>query len=213
VTQCKQCGTDLPEQAKFCLQCGAAVPREQPREEPEEELPSQQPFRQPAAPPPLDFMQPALAGGMFLGFLSSLPFIGAANCICCMWVLMGGGIASVLLARQRPSGITYGDGAFVGVLSGLIGSIVGTAIHIPMQIIMARVFTSQPQELEKILERFPIEGPMKDWVLRMASGEISAGTILFTFFSYLVTWSLFAMIGAILTVAILNKRAQPQRSA
>jgi hypothetical protein len=125
-----------------------------------------------------------------------------------MWVLIGGGIASTLLARQRPSGITYGDGAFVGVLSGLIGSIVGTAISIPMRFIMSRVSSSQPQEFERLLEQFRIEGPMKDWVLRIASGEISAGTILFTFFSYLLTWSLFAMIGGILTVAILNKRAQ-----
>jgi uncharacterized membrane protein YagU involved in acid resistance len=121
---------------------------------------------------------------------------------------MGGGIATMLLARQRPTGITYGDGAFVGVLSGLFGAIVGTAIHIPLQIISARFIGSSPQQFEELLQRFGVEGQMKDWMLRMLSGEISAVTILFTFFSYLLMWSLFAMIGGILTVAILNKRAQ-----
>jgi hypothetical protein len=145
---------------------------------------------------------------MFLGFLSSLPFINLANCLCCMWVLGGGAIAAVLLARQRAAGITYGDGAFVGVLSGLFGSIVGTAVHIPMQIIATRIFGAEPQQLEEMLRRFGIDEQMKDWMLRMMSGEISLATILFTFFSYLVTWSLFAMLGGILTVAILNKRAQ-----
>ena len=118
----------------------------------------------------------------------------------------------MLLSRQRPSGITFGDGAFVGVLSGLFGAIVGTAISIPVQIISARMFGSQPQQLEEIMQRMHVEGPMKDWMMRMLSGEISVTTVLFTFFSYLLMWSLFAMIGGILTVAIMNKRAQTGNS-
>jgi hypothetical protein len=161
----------------------------------------------------LDFVQPALAGGMFLGILSTVPFISAANCICCMWILLGGGLASFLLAKQRPSGITYGDGAFVGVLSGLFGSIVGTTIHIPMQMISVRLFGAQTEQFEEWLRRLGVEeGPMRDWMIRMTSGEISVATVLFTFFSYLLMWSLFAMIGGILAVAILNKRVQPQKS-
>jgi hypothetical protein len=191
VTQCKECGAGLPDHAKFCLQCGVPVPAEPPK--PQEPL------------APLDFVQPALAGGMFLGFLSSIPFISAANCLCCMWVLLGGGIAATLLARQRPSGITYGDGAFVGVLSGLFGAVVGTIAHIPIQMIAAR-FQSEQKQLEDLFRQFGIEGPMRDWMLRVASGEISAATIFLTFFANLLVWSLFAMIGGILTVAILNKQ-------
>jgi hypothetical protein len=182
----------LPDQARFCLQCGAPVQPEQ-----QQSAVSQQ---------QLDFVQPALAGGMFLGVLSSIPFISAANCLCCMWVLLGGGIAATLLTKQRPSGISYGDGAFVGVLSGLFGAIVGTALHIPVQLLSARLFDSQQQQFEEWFRQFGIEGPMRDWMVRIASGEISAATILFTFFMNLLMWSLFAMIGGILTVAILNKR-------
>ena len=47
---------------------------------------------------------------------------------------------------------------------------------------------------------------MRDWVLRAASGEISAATVLFTFFTNLLMFALFAMIGGILTLAILKKR-------
>jgi hypothetical protein len=193
VTQCKQCGANLPDQARFCLQCGASVQSEPPQQAAD----SQQ---------QLDFIQPALVGGMFLGVLSSVPFISAANCLCCMWVLLGGGIAVTLLTKQRPSGVSYGDGAFVGVLSGLFGAIVGTALHIPVQLVSARLFDSQQQQFEEWFRQFGIEGPMRDWMVRIVSGEISAATILFTFFMNLLTWSLFAMIGGILTVAILNKR-------
>jgi len=194
VKQCKVCGANLPDESRFCLQCGTPVQVEQPT--------TQHPAQ------PLDFIQPALVGGMFLGFFSSLPLISAGNALCCMWVLLGGGIAVVLLTKQRPSGITYGDGAFVGVLSGLFGSIVGTAVQIPVQIISARLFQSEQQRFEEWFRQFGVEGPMRDWLLQMASGEISVATVLFTFFANLLMWSLFAMIGGILAVAILRKRAQ-----
>jgi hypothetical protein len=204
VTQCEKCGTILPDQAKFCLQCGAPV-----------EVPVEVPPAQPPTPlQPLDFIQPALAGGMFLGFMSTMPFVNAANLCCCMWVLMGGGIAAMLLSKQRPSGIAYGDGAFVGVLSGVFGAVIGTLIHIPLQMIFARMFSpAQQQQFEDLFKQLQIEGPLKDWLMRMASGEVSAGTIVITFGLNLVLWSLFAMIGGILTVAILNRSGmQPQRS-
>jgi hypothetical protein len=196
VTRCKECGLNLPDQAKFCLQCGTPV---EPPTEPQTPQPAER----------LDFIQPALVGGMFLGFLSSMPF---TNCLCCMWVLLGGGIAAVLLTKQRPSGITYGDGAFVGVLSGLFGAIVGTVLHIPVQIISTRLFGSQQQQFEDWFRQLGLEGPMRDWMMRVVSGEISAATILFTFFANLFTWSLFAMIGGILAVAILNKRRSETRA-
>jgi hypothetical protein len=202
VKRCRECGANLPDEARFCLQCGTGV---------EPPLQTEAPQQQQGAPQKLDFIQPALAGGMFLGFLSSMPFIMAANCLCCMWVLLGGGIAAMLLMKQRPSGITYGDGAFVGVLSGLFGAIVGTVVHIPVQIIFARLNGSQQAQLEEWFRQLGIEGPMRDWLLRVASGEISAATILFTFFMNLLMWSLFAMIGGILTVAIVNRRAQTMR--
>src|SRR2546426_11901304 len=199
VIVCKQCGTELPDHARFCLQCGTSIVPHQ--EEPPSPVPVQ------AGPKPeLAFVQPALTGGMFLGFLSSIPFISAGNCICCMWVLLGGGIAVMMLTRQRPSGITYGDGAFVGVMSGLFGAVVGTIVQMSFRAMASRLFESQQQQLEQVLNQLGAEGPMRDWVLRAASGEISAATLLFTFFTNLLVFSLFAMIGGILTVAILEKR-------
>lgn len=208
---CKHCGTELPDHARFCLQCGSPV--EPPAEEQQqpEQKPEQEPERmtERATKPavvPLDFTQPALTGGMFLGILSSVPLIQAGNCLFCMWVLLGGGIATIMLTRQRPSGITYGDGAFVGVLSGLFGAVVGTILTMSFHAIFARFFESQQQQLEQMLNQAGLEGPMRDWVLRSMSGEVSVTTVTFTFFANLIAYSLFAMIGGILTVALLNRR-------
>jgi hypothetical protein len=196
VIPCKQCGAQLPEQARFCYQCGTPV--DQP--------PEQNPVTPTAPPRPLEFLQPALAGGMLLGLLSSLPFISAGNCLCCAWVVGGGALGTLLLTKQRPTGVTLGDGAFVGVLSGLFGAVVSTLVSIPVRILSARFFASQQQAMEEALREIGAEGPLRDLMLRVASPEISAATLLFTFFMNLLMYSLFAMIGGILTVAILEKR-------
>jgi hypothetical protein len=192
VILCKNCGTELPDHARFCLQCGNPV-------EPEE--PAGQPAKEPE--PPLDFVQPAAMGGMFLGVLSSVPIVSIGFC---MWILLGGAIAAQQVSRQRRSGVTYGDGAFAGVLSGLFGSLVGTTIQMCFRVIAAPFFASQQQQLEQILNQMGVEGPMRDWVVRAASGEISLTTVIFTLFSNLLAFSLFAMIGGILAIAILKKR-------
>jgi small-conductance mechanosensitive channel len=199
---CKHCGTELPDHASFCLQCGSPVTPVTESTEVEEKPPArpQGPQRE------LDFVQPALTGGMFLGFLSSIPFISIGNALCCMWVLLGGGIATVMLTKQRPSGVKYGDGAFVGVMSGLFGAVVGTIVQMSFRAMTSRMFEANKQQLEQIFQQYGIEGAVRDWTLRLASGEVSAATFIFFFFSNLVTFSLFAMIGGILTVALLNKR-------
>ena len=168
--------------------------------------------REPAPMPDLDFVQPALTGGMFLGLLSSLPIIQAGNCLCCMWVLLGGAIATVMLTRQRPlSGITYGDGAFAGVLSGSFGAVIGTVVQTAFRSLTARFAASQQPLLESYMNKYGIQDPWRDWLLRVNSGEISSFTLLLTFFSNLLVFALFAMIGGILAIAIMNKRAETTR--
>jgi zinc-ribbon domain len=197
--QCKQCGAELPDNAKFCLQCGTSVEPEEP------ENPTPPPA--PVPLPDLNFVQPALMGGMFLGLLSSMPIISLGNGLCCMWVLLGGGIATVMLTKQRPLGsITFGDGAFAGVLSGGFGAMVATIVQMSFKAIASRFFDSQQQQVEELLNRMGVEPPWRDLALRMTSGEISTLTVSVTFFSNLILFSLFAMIGGILAVAILKKR-------
>src|SRR5204862_6651618 len=111
--QCKQCGVNLPDDARFCLQCGAPIEPDQPQV--------------PQGPQTaLDFIQPGIAGGMFLGFLSSIPIINAG---CCLWVLLGGGMAAVALNKQRSSRIAYGDAASRDVLTRILGAIAGTRVQ------------------------------------------------------------------------------------
>lgn len=201
---CRECGTELPETARFCSNCGTPV-------HPAEVGPPPQTTPEPAgSPAELDFLQPALAGGFFLGVLSSLPFISAGNCLCCMWILGGGGLAAYMLHLQRPGGVTYGDGAFGGVLSGLAGAVVATVMSIPVRLLSGRLLESQQEALEEAFAEMPgFDGPFRDLLLRMASPEVSPTIITFTFLMNLILFALFAMIGGILMVAILRKKESP----
>ena len=68
-----------------------------------------------------------------MGVLSALPLIGpAGNACCCLWVLSGGLIAAYVLQQNTAIAITPGDGVLVGLLAGLIGAVVHTAISIPL---------------------------------------------------------------------------------
>ena len=146
---------------------------------------------------------------MFLGLLSSLPLISLGNCLCCMWVLGGGAMTTFLLTKQRPTGIAYGDGAYGGVLAGLFGAIVATVISIPMRILASRFFGSQENAMEEYFKQFPeFEGPLKDLFMRAASADVNAFTITVTFIGNLIFYSLFAMIGGILMVGILERRGR-----
>jgi hypothetical protein len=195
VKQCSQCGTNLPDAARFCLQCGTEAPV------------TPEPV-QPAGQAPLDFTQPALAGGMVLGLLSSIPFVNLGNCFCCMWVLGGGGLSAYLLTKQRPNGpaITYGDGAFGGAMSGLFGAVVATLFSIPLRYILSRTAGAE-QAIEEMIQEFPTLDPeMLELLRQVASPELSLVSLIFTFMANVLVFSLFAMIGGILTVAVLQKQ-------
>src|SRR5262245_51804487 len=119
MNQCKQCGATLPEDSQYCLQCGT-------ENKPNSTSQSQK---------ELDFLKPSLLGGLAMGVLSSLPLIAYGNILCCLWVQAGGGLTTWLLNKQRPGGLKYGDGAFGGVFSGIIGAFVATLISIPIQML------------------------------------------------------------------------------
>ncbi|MDH4197957.1 MAG: hypothetical protein OEW05_11145, partial [Candidatus Aminicenantes bacterium] len=66
---------------------------------------------------------PALIGGVVAGVLSGIPFL---NCLCCLWIIGGAMLAAHLLARESPVSLTAGDGAVVGVLTGIFAAVADT---------------------------------------------------------------------------------------
>ncbi len=73
---------------------------------------------------------PALIGGAVLCVLSLIPFV---NYGCCLWVIAGGAIAAYMLIKRSPVlPVTTGEGASVGALAGLLGSVLYLVIFTPI---------------------------------------------------------------------------------
>ena len=95
-------------------------------------------------------LQPALWGGLFIGVLSALPLVNAGNCCCCLWVLMGGALATYLRQQNNPYQIDAAEGAIVGLMAGVVGGIVYSILSIPLQMLAG------PMQQEW-MERDPLE--------------------------------------------------------
>jgi hypothetical protein len=88
-------------------------------------------------------MLPALLGGLFIGVLSSLPYIKGGNVCCCLWVVSGGILAAWVMQQNTLRPITLGEGAVVGLLSGLVG----TMVWVVIAIVLMFVFSTTPFDL------------------------------------------------------------------
>ena len=144
-------------------------------------------------------LQPALIGGVFIGVLSTLPFVNIVNACCCLWVVIGGALAAHQLQQDSHEPISAADGALIGLMAGGIGAIVGTVLSIPIDLYFGPI--------------------MRDWVLRYAEGQdlppeflemlnqqMTAAGIIAKLIFNLVAFVIFGMLGGVLGVAIFRRK-------
>jgi hypothetical protein len=191
VTTCTRCGATLAESAQYCMQCGTPA------------------GGVPADAAPLaagTFVGPALLSGTLVGILGSIPFV---NCLCCVWMLGGGGLAAWLVGRSSPGGprtLTYGDGAFAGVLSGAWAALVATVAFILPRVLLPDFFRNQQDEIEALLSEFPeVAEEARELLMLLAADPPSMLAVLVTLVPNLLLYGLFSMIGGILLVAVLRR--------
>jgi len=60
-----------------------------------------------------------LVGGVIAGVLSSIPIVNYANCVFCLWMILGAGL-SVFLIQQKTQSVDVGEGALIGALAGVV---------------------------------------------------------------------------------------------
>jgi len=161
-------------------------------------------------------LKPALIGGVLVGVLSSVPFVGTLNCFCCAWVIAGGMLSAYLLVKESPFAVTLGRGVALGLLTGAIGAVVDTLFSIPIQMLLSRAginvldqlrtaadqLPSLPPEVREMFRSIPAGGLGLSLMLLIAAGLLK-----------LVIYSLVAMIGGALGVALFEKRRPGEPSA
>jgi hypothetical protein len=156
-------------------------------------------------------LQPALLGGLAMGVLSALPIISVANC-CCLWILFGGGLASYLMQQNHPEPITAGDGAIAGLLAGVIGAVVWSALSIPIGMMMGPF---QAAFFERMLENARDVPPEVRAIIESMRGSgfaLGVGAVA-TFFALafigVFIGAIFGAIGGMLGAVMFRKNVPP----
>ena len=157
-----------------------------------------------------NILKPAMVGGVALGILSALPVIGYCNCVCCAWAIGGGILAAYLCVKDSPFPVTMGYGALAGLAAGATGAVVCGLFSIPLQFIYTNggnsaAIVEQVQELMAKNPDVPMEirQGVEAFLLRSDFMMLIA---IFVFISYVVFFSLFAMLGGAIGVAVFEKR-------
>ena len=151
-------------------------------------------------------LRPAALGGLFIGILSALPIVGAANCCCCLWIVSGGVLAAYLAGLNQPATLTPGEGAIVGGSAGLIGAFVWIPVALLMDLLMAPL---QQAVIGSILSNARDLPPEAREVLEGLGEPSSAGRFVFGFMLMFFGGGVFAAIGGVLAAMFFRKDVPP----
>ncbi len=135
-----------------------------------------------------------------MGTLSALPIISAGNC-CCLWLLSGGAIAAYVLQQSQEAPITPGDGAFAGLLAGIVGAFVYLVLSIPSTMMMAPMMRTMMERVMNNSSNMPPE-------FRQYAGTFMGGAfqVVFGFIIILVFGAMFSTLGGLLGASIFKKK-------
>jgi hypothetical protein len=151
-------------------------------------------------------LKPAALGGLFIGVLSALPFLGAANCCCCLWIVSGGMLAAYVAGQNQPASVTPGEGALIGGSAGLIGALIWVPIAIVLDMLMAPV---QQAVIGSILSNARDMPPEARQALEGLMQPASAFRYLIGFIFQFFAGGIFGAIGGVLASMFFRRDVPP----
>jgi len=147
-------------------------------------------------------LQPALLGGILIGVLSALPFVGAC---CCLWVIAGGVLTTYLLQERITGPVSAGEASIAGLLAGVVGAFVSTMVA---QLVAFARGATMSDAVNSLLSRGELPPEMTSALERVRDFP-PAVFVIGSLLVALVLYPIFSMLGALLGVAIFKKTPPP----
>ncbi|MEP7271036.1 MAG: hypothetical protein ABI882_06005 [Acidobacteriota bacterium] len=149
----------------------------------------------------VDWKKPALIGGLVVALPALIPFVSYANFCFCLWSWVGGIVAAQMLTTRSPRKLSFGDGAKIGLLAGLIGGVIYLIVSAPLM----------AWQMDKMVERvaatpnFPAEWA-ETFLQVQQSFAMRVGIALLSSLIASLIMAGFTVLGGMLGVAIFEKR-------
>ena len=150
-------------------------------------------------------VKPALIAGIVFGALAVVPIVSYVNALCCA-LYIGGGVLAVYLYLKdipRPDARPSGDGAVLGVLTGLFGAVAQTVVGTLLRAM--GVGEEQVQTARQQLAEAGVELPPLAMDLLGMSG-LSVGSVLIGLVGSAILFVIFGAIGGLIGVSIFYKK-------
>jgi hypothetical protein len=154
-------------------------------------------------------LRPAIIGGLVMGLLSGIPYVSLGNLACCLWVLLGSALATYLYIRKSPTQVDVGEGALIGFMAGIFGTVVKIIIGLPLTImagypmersLIGLIERMDPQKAETYRQgmEYMMSRPFFE---QFIASVFSLETLL-----WLVITLVFALVGGLVAVPLFEKR-------
>ena len=148
----------------------------------------------------------ALISGAVAGVLSGVPFVCG---LCCLWIIGGGMLAAYLLVKGSPVALSAGDGAIVGVFTGIVAAVVRTFVSIPF-----RPFNMEfLQKVITWLIEYGGEMPLGyEDMLEGGSTQFSVPEFLILLMVFAIFFSALGALGGIIGISLFGKKFLPSKT-
>lgn len=143
---------------------------------------------------------PALIGGAAAGILSGIPFV---NCLCCLWIIGGAMLSAYLLIKDSPVPLTAGDGAIVGIFTGIVAAVVELIISIPFRAVTDRFVRDMMERFSEYYEEMP--RGLESWFQEGALETSFVWSIIGLVIS-VVIFSALGALGGIIGISLFGKK-------
>ena len=143
---------------------------------------------------------PALIRGVCAGVLSVIPIV---NCLCCLWIIGGGVLAAYFLTKETSATLTAGDGAIVGIFTGIIAAVVDVIAEIPFRAFNERLVQEMMDRFSQYYDEMP--SGWESW-LGDAGFEGSFIWAILGFAISVVVFSAFGALGGIIGISLFAKK-------
>lgn len=148
-------------------------------------------------------LTPALIGGVIAGALSGIPIL---NCLCCLWIIGGAMLAAYLMVKDSPTVFTSGDGAIVGVFTGIIAVLVRSVLDIVLRPFYQEFAQRMWERAAEWTEEMP---PGFEELLEGGAFESTVPRFLFGLLVYAIIFAGLGALGGILGISLFGKKTPP----